>query len=400
LSSAEDSSARANDGLANPDSIRWSIIIGPTGLEELSEEVDRSSLRPRRLEHHLLWLSRTDHGEHSTCGAIAFYRKKSLVGYLPFRIRPSKLQLRLGEVTVARLPFRALQLYGDGVVGEKSEATCLFTALAGMPLPYDGLTFEETPTESALWSALQQDSGSFFVFERSRAPHYLLDLPSTYSDYFRQLSRNTRSSTRRHARELGVRLGGWEVRTFTTPQHVREMIQLVESIATKTFHYHLLKQDLTASNERFVHNLTILAQQAWLRGYVLLGNDRPVAYALGYLMNRCYQYELMGYDPEFAHASPGIILLTHIIEDLINTRAADVLDFGAGGARYKQEFSNHSYEEGALLVCRRTLYSSSAAVAERLFALASRLGAHILEQAGVKDRLKKFLRSKQGHTVP
>lgn len=315
------------------------------------------------------------------------------MSYLPFRIRPTKLRLRLGEVTIANLPFRALQLYGDGIVGEKKELPWVLSALAEVPHPYDGLTFEETPTDSALWNAVKHGNKNFVVFERSRALHSVIDLPSSYADYFQQLSGKTRTNIRRGARELEARLGHWDVRKFTAQEQVREMVQLVEAIATKTFHYRVLGQNLTTSNEQLIRNLTIYAQQGWLRGYVLLGNDWPVAYALGYLVNGCYQYELIGYDPEFAHASPGIVLLAQIVEDLISTGTADVLDFGAGEASYKRLFSNRSYGDGALLLCRRTMYACSAARAERLFADASRIGARALDRTGLKLRLKKFLRS-------
>jgi GNAT acetyltransferase-like protein len=368
------------------------------GLEKLAEEAGRSCLRPRRLEHHLLWLSRTDHGEHSTCGAVAFYRGRDLVSYVPFRLRRSKLRVRMGELTIARLPFRALHLYGDGIVGEKGDVACVFAALAQLPIPYDGVILEETPTDSALWKALKQGDKSFFVFERSRAPHSVIDLPSSYATYFQGLPRKTRENIRRHSRKSGTRFGRCEVRKFTAPEQISEMVQLIEPISTKTYHYHLLGQDLTASNKQLIRNLKIYAQEGWLRGYLLLGDNRPIAYVIGYLVNGCFQSEFTGYDPEFAHAAPGILIQLQVVEDLISTGTADLLDYGAGGASYKRELGNRLYEEGSLLACRRTLYASSAAISERLFANASRVGAHVLDRTGLKARLKKFLRSKWKHT--
>lgn len=391
-------SSSGTDGCAPRGSNHWNLITDPAALEKLAEEARRSRLCPRRLEHDLLWVSRTDHGEHATYGAVSLYRESRLVSYLPFRIRSSTRRLRLGEATIAHLPFRALQLYGDGIVGEKTELPWALIALDEVPLRYDGITLEETPTESALWSAVKQ-LNSVQVFERSRAPHYVIDLPCNYTDYFQRLSGKTRTNIRRGARELQARLGHWEVRKFTAAEHVREMVQLVEGIATKTFHCRLLGQNLTTSNEQLVCNLTTYAQQGWLRGYVLLGDNWPIAYALGYLVNGCYQYELIGYDPEFAHSSPGIVLLARIVEDLISTEKADLLDFGAGDASYKRLFSNRSYEDGNLLVCRRTLYAKSAARAERLFSLASQIGTRVLERAGLKAGLKKYLRSRWAQTV-
>jgi hypothetical protein len=392
-------SSSENYGCAPKDSGRWSIVTDRAGLERLAEEAGRSRLSPSRLEHDLLWLSRTDHGKHAICGAISFYKESGLISYLPFRIRSTTLRLRLGEMTIAHLPFRALQLYGEGIVGEKIEMPWALTALAEVQLPYDGLTLEESPTESTLWSALKQGNNDVLVFERSRAAHSVIDLPSSYAYYLQQLSRKTRENIRRHAREIESRLGHWGVRKFAAAPQIYEMVRLVEVIATKTYHYRLLGQDLTTSNEQFIRNLTIHAQQGWLRGYVLVGNDRPVAYTIGYLVNGRFQGELIGYDPEFAHASPGTLLLTQIVEDLINTGTANLYDFGAGDASYKREFGNRSYEEGTLLVCRRTLYARCAATAERLFAHASRLGARVLEQTNLKAPLKKFLRSKLGCSV-
>jgi hypothetical protein len=381
------------------DSTAWNIVTGSTQLEELAAEAHLLHFRPRRLEHDLLWLSRADHGEHSTCGAIAFYRDKDLVSYIPFRLRRIKLRLRFGELTVARLPFQALQLHGEGIVGEKAEVAWAFTALAQVPLPYDGLLLEETPTDSALWRSLKQGDKSFFGFERSRAPHSVIDLPSSYAIYFQGLQRKTRENIRRHSRKLGTYIDRWEVRKFTAPEHVREMVELVEEIATKTYHYHLLGQDLTASNKELIRNLNIYAQEGWLRGYLLFADNRPIAYVVGYLVNGCFQSELTGYDPEFANVSPGILIQLRVIEDLINTGTADLLDYGAGGASYKQELGNRIYEEGTALVCRRTLYAFSAAISERLFTEASQVGARVLHRTGLKRQLKRFLRSRWKHTV-
>jgi CelD/BcsL family acetyltransferase involved in cellulose biosynthesis len=302
-------------------------------------------------------------------------------------------------VTLARLPFRVFQLCGCGIVGDHSEASRLFTALAETSLHYDGLSLEETPIDSMLWKASRMKHKNLLVFERSRAPHYVVDLPSNYASYFQQLSGKTRTNIRRGMKELGDRLGHWAVRKFTAPGQVREMIGLIETVATKTFHYRLLGQDLTASNQQLIDNLTLCAQKGWLRGYLLVGDDRAIAYAIGYLINGCYQYELVGYHPELAHASPGMVLLAKIIEDLIGSRAADLLDFGAGDALYKQLFGNRYYEEGAALICRRAPYAAGAAIAERLLAEASKLGARALARTGLKIRLKKLLRSNAEHAV-
>src|SRR5262249_49779291 len=160
----------------------------------------------------------------------------------------------------------------------------------------------------------------------------------------------------------------FSVRKYATEQDAADLARAVESVVKKTFHYHLLGADLTTNNHVFVSNLTTWGRHGWLRAYVLFGDEKPIAYAIGYLIERRFQYEQIGYDPELARSSPGTYLLSRIVEDLIESKAADLLDFGSGDADYKRLFGNRSYEEGTMLLTRRTLYAQSAARAERLFA--------------------------------
>jgi len=169
----------------------------------------------------------------------------------------------------------------------------------------------------------------------------------------------------------------------------------VGQVITKTFHYHVLGWNLTASNAAFRNNLETWARHGWLRGYVLYAADRPLAYAIGYLSERRYQYEQIAYDPEYNRLAPGNHLLLAIVADLVESGVADVLDFGRGDAEYKRSFGSRSYEEGAMLLARRTLYARGAAGAERLFARASRAAARSFDRFCIKAKVKGLVRRSQ-----
>jgi CelD/BcsL family acetyltransferase involved in cellulose biosynthesis len=363
-------------------------------LHALRREADQAGVHPKQVEHDLLWLADTDHGEGCSGGALALSSGGRLVGYVPLRYRRASLPLRLGEIAAVRLPYATVQLFGEGVLGDGDElGEAALHALAQLPFDFDGVTLEETPTSSAIWRAIERGAASDFLpVERGRGTHHLIELPASNQAYLTGLSSKARNNLRRSAKGIDAAFGRHEIRVFSTVDSTGELLAAVEQVITKTFHYHMLGFDLTTSNATYRKNLETWARHGWLRAYVLFGGDKPLAYVIGYLVERRFQYEQIGYDPDHARLAPGNYLLARIVAELIETGVADVLDFGRGDAEYKQVFGNRSYEEGAMLLTQRTLYARGAAGAERLFAAASRAVAHSFDRLGVKQTIKTFLR--------
>src|SRR5690606_2689050 len=92
---------------------------------------------------------------------------------------------------------------------------------------------------------------------------------------------------------------------------------------------------------------SMLADRGWLRCYELVHNGEPVATVLGHQYGGIYHYEEPGYLQEWADYSPGIVLLSLIVEDLYRRNTPKALDFGVGEAAYKRSFSNTQHEAAA-----------------------------------------------------
>jgi CelD/BcsL family acetyltransferase involved in cellulose biosynthesis len=372
-----------------------SLITKHDALASLAKNARAEGLLPRRLEHELTWIAENNHGAGSWGGAMGIFSGERLVAYVPFRFRKTRLRLRLGEMSIASVPYNFLQLYGEGMVGgNHSAADIAATLLERIEVPFHALTLEEAPVDSPLWHALAHVRRPFRSFVRSRAQHRLIALPNRFDKFEQQLSKQTRYNLRRNEKRLTSLVEDHRSRSFTSPKEVAELASLIEQVVTKTYHYTLLGQDLTTRNSEFWENVEFWARQGWLRAYILYGNDKPIAYSLGYVINRVYQYEYPGYDPAFSAGSPGLLLLRQMIRDLIENDVADVLDFGAGDARYKQELGNRDYEEGAMIVVSPNVYARSAVGAERLLSAVSRIASRSLDGLGIKAKLKRFLRDK------
>lgn len=299
-------------------------------------------------------------------------------------------------MSVARLPYRTVQLFGAGLVGEASEATAraMLAALGTMPLRYDALTLEELPSDSPVAALVTGGAAEdrFVKVERARTTHHVVELPASWDEYLSRFTAKTRGNFKRRTRKLADTIGPVTVRTYAESRDMRPLVETIEPIAVRTYHYRLLGQDLTRTNARLLENLELWAAHGWVRAYVLFAGERPCAYAIGFLAGKRYAYELVGYDPELAALSPGNELLTRILEELTTTRAAEVLDFGAGDAEYKRIYATKSWEEVSLLLTRRTAWARGAARVAHGFAQASRLGGRALDRVGLRGKVRAWVR--------
>lgn len=377
--------------------LKTKLVLDPNALSAFAEAAS-GTVMPLQMEHDLRWLAQTDHGSASKGAALLLYRDTELVGYVPIRHRSGRLRLRLGEVTVTSLPYSTLQLFGYGVLGEGEgivEATV--DALSRASLRYDAITLQDTPTDSPLFRALSEGKAGkeFIVVDRGRAVHHVVELPASFREYLERFTSKRRNGFRRTREKITAEIGPVELSVFARKDEMRPMLEVIGPVSTKTFQHRLFGQNLTLENEQLARNLETWAGHGWVRAYVLRAGGDVLAYVIGFLIGNRYHYELVGYDPARAAYSPGNVLLLHILEELIESRIANVLDFGAGDAEYKRFFGTSSYEEANLMLTRRTFYAQNAAGLERSFAFASRVGAETLDRLGWKRKVKAFLRSSE-----
>jgi CelD/BcsL family acetyltransferase involved in cellulose biosynthesis len=103
--------------------------------------------------------------------------------------------------------------------------------------------------------------------------------------------------------------------------------------------------------------LRVKAQKGWLRTYVLYAGDRPLAFWMGDLLEGTFGGNFTGYDPDIAKYSPGIYLMTKVIEEFCNAKETEVtkIDFGPGGALYKASLGKRDADEAPVHIFSRSL---------------------------------------------
>lgn len=191
-----------------------------------------------------------------------------------------------------------------------------------------------SPTLAFLPSLVLEHEFSSSCTETEVAP--LLELPSSYEDYMRRLSKKTRHELRRKLRRMESLKG---VKT----EKITDTKELQSSIKT----FIALHKKGGSSKEKFwerkgmsdfFHEITYrFSLQKWVELNFLLYEDRVLAGLLDFSYSDQIYFYNVAFDRDFAWYSPGLFLFNYCIKQAISEGKRKV-DFLRGREKYKYYF--------------------------------------------------------------
>lgn len=192
-------------------------------------------------------------------------------------------------------------------------------------------------------------------------------LASSWEGFIKEWSKNRRRFIRRACEQLGE-VGGFQMKTLHTAKWPE-----IESAWARCLHVESMGwkgengSDLAGNPnaKRYYQKLVRhLYDSQELRFYTLELDGRLIAYDLGYLRNRVATSMKVSYHPEFAEFSPGHVLNSLVIQDLIAKQEADWIDtVGELNAANSKWCSEH-YTCRRITVCLGTWVSRTAVRSE------------------------------------
>src|SRR5262249_35675222 len=102
-------------------------------------------------------------------------------------------------------------------------------------------------------------------------------------------------------------------------------------------------------------NCHALAARGLLRSYLLLCRGQCIACIEGNQIGRTYNMDSPMYPRGYARFPPGAVLLHLAVEDLINHRPAEFINFGYGNPCYGHSATNVRLRYGSFILFRRCL---------------------------------------------
>jgi CelD/BcsL family acetyltransferase involved in cellulose biosynthesis len=222
---------------------------------------------------------------------------------------------------------------------------------------------------------------------------YYVDIDGDYEAYLCRFRGKTRQTWRRKLTKLERASGGqvcW--RTFKHAEEMAEFHRLACQIAKTTYQEKLYNSGIL-DTPVFLEQLERNAESDLVRGYVLYLKQRPIAYNYCYAIDDVLVSSKIGYDPEFAQLSPGVVLFHLILEKLFGRDRFRRFDFGRGEFAYKEHYATAQERCIDVFYFPRTAGNLAFIAAHFGTTLLSRSVSRSLAAIGVKDAAKRGLRN-------
>ncbi|SFJ28584.1 Acetyltransferase (GNAT) domain-containing protein [Sphingomonas sp. NFR04] len=212
------------------------------------------------------------------------------------------------------------------------------------PLSADAQGFVVTSLPEVQCAALL--GGGMLGIVRQRYTRFYVDLSLGFDAWLAGLSANTRQGLKRKAK----RLGG-AVRCYRTAAEMADFYPLARALSARTYQERLLGAGLPDD----LAGLQRLAAADAVRAWLLLLEDRPVAYLCCSAVGDTLLYAHVGHDPDFAALSPGAVLQLAALRDLFAERRFAWFDFTEGEGQHKRQMASGGVACVDLLLLRPTL---------------------------------------------
>jgi CelD/BcsL family acetyltransferase involved in cellulose biosynthesis len=217
-------------------------------------------------------------------------------------------------------------------------------------------------------------------------------LPPTWDEFLGQRSRNFRSQIGRKERKLQSSYG-MEFRLIDDPVQLPAAMDSFFALHNARWSGESHQPSLAAAKTQAHHRdfAAMALERGWLRLWFLMAAGRPVAALYGWRIGHRYCYFNAGWDPAWAQASVGLVLLSHTIRSAIEEGAQEY-NFLLGDEAYKSRFSTGQCNLQTLAFAPR---SSPTRVAIYLDARCRRAAQAL--PAGMRTRLRSTLAPIMAH---
>jgi CelD/BcsL family acetyltransferase involved in cellulose biosynthesis len=211
------------------------------------------------------------------------------------------------------------------------------------------------PPRRLAWCALRSGYASYF-----------LDLPASFEDYLRQRTSKFRNHLRRTVRNIET-VASARILIFTSPDDVDRAYRMLLEVEQASWkHDH--GSAITAVSRQTGFFETV-CRGAAVRGHLhlqlLVIEDRPVAYNLGFLREGCYFYLKTSYAVEHRALGVATYLRARLIEELIERRIRG-FDFPAEPYEWERHWAERVRWHKVVTIHRGTPAGIVVAMADRI----------------------------------
>lgn len=187
------------------------------------------------------------------------------------------------------------------------------------------------------------------AFVRQTYPRSYADLDLDFDFYLAAFSAKSRSTLRRKVRKLAP----LDIGCFHRPEEMAAFHRDARLISARSYQERLLHSGLPDGPAALAEMQARAAMDA-VRGWILYLQGRPAAYLYAPAEGSTLLYAYLGYDPDFAEASPGTVLQYEAMRQLMAERRFRRFDFTEGDGQHKRLWATGAIDCADVLLLKRT----------------------------------------------
>ncbi len=280
---------------------------------------------------HIVLLQKAENGE---CIAIFPLLIESKPGFSILRFIGSPDSDYLDFIIKSGLENKALDFFFNGYLAQSR---------------IGALELDAMSTASPNYNSLKSLSGSYRIVKRIKKPCPFIDLPVSWDTYLNTLSAKSRYYIRRKIRkaekDFSVHVG------IAQQENLQNRFQQMIQQHQQVWKSRQRPGAFARKNFRVFHQAMLqpLLDRNQLKLFYLELNGQPAASYYLFQHKRQYLFYLSGFNPDFAHYSPSVVLLAKILQTAI-AEGIEEFDMLRGSARYKYQWTQKQRMNESLII--------------------------------------------------
>ena len=263
------------------------------------------------------------------------------------RTETRQIACSIGYSTILKPRMRCLSVVYGGILSQPNNEVCSFLVNELLRIlrsgEIDTVFFNHLRTESDFYKTVAKQAGFFQLGRFPKVePHWAISMPGTMDQLYKRYSPKNRSNLRRLTNRLEKTYHDQiKVITYTHQDEVDKAIEAITKISAQTYQSQLYNVD----SEQIRILLKLAASRGWLRTFVLIIDEEPVAFEIALRYGQSYFGLYTGFDPKWKQYRIGTVILLKFIESICGDPEAKLFDFGFGDAPYKRLYADICWQE-------------------------------------------------------
>lgn len=257
----------------------------------------------------------------------------------------------------------------------------------------DLFAFDHLTARNPLWEGLLNGEGVQKKSVYKNSVEWVTTLrDSKTGDKIRVHSQKTSSKLKRKARKFERAYNNeLQIKFFNKTEEVDFFIKKAETISKNSYQYSINVG--IADNKYWNSMLRAMTDGKYFRGYMLMNNEKPIAYIFGVKYSNILYLIGTSYDHSFSQYSPGEYLRHQLIEKFM-VQGIDIIDYGFGDAVYKQRCGTEYIEEASIRIYGNSIKALYSSLIDRFTTKVISKLLEILKNFGLLDKIKLLWRQR------